>query len=110
MSVKRAAEDVGDKAAQQPIAGSMAGAIGRLIAVDAGRHHHVEPLLDQFADHRRRARRVVGRVAVDQDVDVGFDVVEHAPHHVALALMRLAAHHGAGRCAAAMVLSVELLS
>jgi hypothetical protein len=36
------------------------------------------------------------RVAVDQHVDVGLDVVEHAPHHVALALVRLAADHGAG--------------
>ena len=44
----------------------------------------------------RRARRVVGGVAVDQHVDVGLDVGEHAPHHVALALVRLAPHHGAG--------------
>ena len=45
----------------------------------------------------RRARRIVGGVAVDQHVDVGVDVGEHAPHHVALALVRLAAHDGAGR-------------
>ena len=44
----------------------------------------------------RRARRIVGGVAVDQHVDVGFDVVEHPPHHVTFALMGLAAHDGAG--------------
>ena len=90
-----AAEHVGDKAGQQPVAGAMAGAIGRLLAIDAGRHHHVEPLLDELCDHRRRARRVVGRVAVHQDVNIRFDVIEHPPHHVALALVGLAANHGA---------------
>ena len=91
-----AAENVGDKAGQHPVAGAVAGAIGRLVAIDAGRHHHVEPVADQFCDHRRRARRVIGGVAVDQHVDVGLDVVEHPPHHMALALMGLAADHGAG--------------
>ena len=37
-------------------------------------------------DHRRRARRVIGGIAVDQHVDVGFHVAEHAPHDMALAL------------------------
>ena len=39
---------------------------------------------------------VVGGVAVDQHVDVGLDVGEHPAHHVALALVRLPPHHGAG--------------
>ena len=106
-----AAEDMGDEAGQQPIAGAMAGAIGRLLAIDAACHHHVEPFRDELVDHRRRARRVVGRVAVDQHVNIGLDVVEHAPHHVALALM--ASRGGPRRrpvCAAATVPSVELLS
>ena len=47
-------------------------------------------------DHAARARRVVGGVAVDQHVDVGVDVGEHAPHHAALALVLLAADDGAG--------------
>src|SRR6516162_3211727 len=34
---------------------------------------------------------------VDQHVDVGINVGEHAPHHMALALAALAAHLGAGR-------------
>ena len=96
MSVKAAPEHVGDEAGQQPVAGAMTGAIGRLVLVDAGGDHHVEPLVDQLRDHAARARRVVGGVAIDQHVDVGLDVGEHAPDHVAFALVRLAAHHGAG--------------
>ena len=42
------------------------------------------------------ARRVVGGVAVDQHVEVGLDVGEHAPHHVALALALFLEHLGAG--------------
>ena len=42
------------------------------------------------------ARRIVGGVAVDQHVDVGLDVGEHAPHHEALALALLAPNDGAG--------------
>ena len=87
---------MGDEAGQQPVAGAMAEAVGRLLAIDADGHDHVEPVVDQLVDHRRRARRVVGGVAVDQHVDVGLDVGEHAPHHVALALVGLAADHGAG--------------
>ena len=45
---------------------------------------------------RPGARRVVGGVAVDQHVDVGVDVGEHAPHHAALALVLLAPDDGAG--------------
>jgi len=85
-----------DEAAQQPVAGAMAGPVGGLLAVGARRHHHVEPLGNELVDHRRRARRIVGRIAVHQHVNIGFDVVEHAPHHVAFALMGLAADHGAG--------------
>ena len=54
-------------------------------------------IVDQRVDHARRARRIIGRVAIDQHVDVGIDIGEHAPHHMALALAALAAHLGAGR-------------
>ena len=107
---ERVAEHVRDKTGEQPVAGAMAGPVRRLFVVDAGADHHVEPFLDQSRDHRRRARRVVGRVAVDQHVNVSFDIVEHPPHHVAFALVGLAADHGAGARAAATVPSVELLS
>ena len=87
---------MGDKAGQQPVAGAVAQAIGRLLAIDPDRADHVEPLGHELADHRARARRVVGGVAVDQHVDVGLDIGEHAPHHAALALVLLAADDGAG--------------
>ena len=43
-----------------------------------------------------RARRIISRVPIDQDVDVGIHIGEHPPHHVALALVHLAADEGAG--------------
>jgi hypothetical protein len=75
---------------------SRSSAVGRLIALDAGCDHHVEPLDQKLADHGGCARRVVRGIAVHQNVDVGFDVVEHPPHHMAFALIGLAAHDGAG--------------
>src|SRR6185312_10251403 len=92
-----AAEHVGDEAGQEPVAGAMAGAVGGLGLLDARAHDHVAAVPDQAGDQARRARRVVGGVAVDQDVDVGLDVGEHAAHDKALALPRLAEHLGAGR-------------
>jgi len=57
-----------------------------------------EPVGDELVDHGLRARCIIGRVAVDQHVEVGFDIIEHPPHHVTLALMGLAADHCARRC------------
>ena len=74
----------------------MAASVGGLRLVDAKADHHVEMLVAQPVDHARSARRVVGRIAVDQHVDIGFDVGEHAAHDVTLALALLAAHDGAG--------------
>ena len=51
---------------------------------------------EQLFDHARRARRIIGRIAIDQHVHVGVDIGEHAPDHMALALPPLAAHLGAG--------------
>ena len=42
------------------------------------------------------ARRVIGTVAVDQQIYVRINVREHAADDVALALQRLLAHDGAG--------------
>jgi hypothetical protein len=90
-----APEHVGDEAGQEPVAGAMAAAVSRLIAIDTGGDHHVQTLVDELGHHAGRTRRVVGRIAIDQHVDVRLDVAEHPPHHVALALIRLAANHGA---------------
>ena len=81
---------------QQPVAGAVAGAVGGHFAVDAVGDHHVEPVLEQPLDHAGGARRVVGRVAIDQHVDVGLYVGEHAPHHVAFALALFLVDLGAG--------------
>ena len=86
---------MGDKPGEEPVAAAMAATIGRRLAIDPGGNHHIQPLFDELGDHRRRARRIVGRVAVDQHVDVGLDVIEHPPHHVTLALIGFAANHGA---------------
>ena len=85
-----------DKAGEDAVASAVADAIRSLLALDAGRHYHVEAFGEELADHGRRARRIVGGIAVDQDVDVGFDVVEHPPHHVTFALIGFASHDGAG--------------
>ena len=83
------------KAGQHPVAGAVAGPIGGRRLIDAKTHHHVEMIRHQRLDHARRAGGIVGRVAVDQHVDIGVDIGEHAPHHMALALAVLAAHFGA---------------
>ena len=41
--------------------------------------------------------RVIGVVAIDQDVNISLDIGEHAADDVAFALQRLRPHHGAGR-------------
>ena len=73
----------------------MTGPVGGLGLVDAKPHHHVEMIRQQQLDHARRAGGVVGRVAVDQQVDIGIDIGEHPPHHMTLALAAFAAHLGA---------------
>ena len=74
----------------------MAGPVGGDRLVDAKAHHHVEVVVDQRVDHARGARGVIGRIAIDQHIDVGIDIGEHAPDHMPLALAALAAHDGAG--------------
>ena len=48
-------------------------------------------------EHARRGGGIVGVVAIDQDIDVGFDIGEHAADDVAFALQALAPHDRAGR-------------
>ncbi len=92
-----APEQLGQKSGQDAIAETMSSAVRGLLLIDARRDHHVEVFLAQPRDQLRRARRVIGAVAIDQHVDVGGHVGEHAPHHVALALPRLAPDDGARR-------------
>ena len=75
----------------------MAGSVGGGRLIDTKPHHHVEVVVDQRVDHARGAPGIVGRVAIDQHIDVGIDIGEHAPDHMSLALAALAAHGGAGR-------------
>jgi hypothetical protein len=56
--------------------------------------HHVQLLAQKAADQRRRGAGVIGMVAVDEDVDVGLDVGEHAPDHVAFAPQGFVHDHG----------------
>jgi hypothetical protein len=96
MSVKARPNMWATKPVKSRLPGPMTGAIGRVVAIDAGGDHHVQPLVGQLGDHAARAGRIVGRIAIDQHVDVGLDVVEHPPDHVAFPLIGLAANHGAG--------------
>ena len=74
----------------------MAAPIGGLDLIDAKAHHHIETIRHQRIDHARGAGGVVGGIAVDQNIDIGVDVGEHAPDHMTLALAAFAAHLGAG--------------
>ena len=73
---------------------AVTGAIGLLALRNAPGTDHVEALLDQGGDQAGGAGGIVGAVAIDQDIGVGLDVGEHAPHHRALALARLAPDDG----------------
>src|SRR5262249_59877564 len=74
----------------------MTAAVGRLVLIDARPDHHVETLFDETRAHDAGARRIVGGVAIHQNVEVRVDVGEHSPHDVALALVPLAPHQRAG--------------
>ena len=75
---------------ERSVSGAMAAPVGRFFAVDTRADDHVEPLLNEPRDHRARARRIIGRVPVGEHINVSVHIGEHAPHHIALALMRLA--------------------
>src|SRR6266481_1340275 len=70
----------------QPVAEPMAGAIGIL----GGRNPHaideIETLLDETADQAGGGGGIIPIVAVDEHVDVGFNIGKHSPHHISLAL------------------------
>ena len=89
----RLADLEGGVAAVAVASGQAASTLALLNITRAG--DHVVLAVEHPLHQPRRRGGVVGAVAVHQHVDVGLDVGEHAPHHVALALARLCAHHGA---------------
>jgi hypothetical protein len=64
---------------------------------DAGADHHVEIVGDQAVDQLSRRRGIIGHIAVDQHIDLGVHIGEHAAHDIAFALVRRGAHDRAGR-------------
>jgi hypothetical protein len=96
MSVKLRPNNCESKPGHRAIAEDVTAAIGLGRFVDASADDHVEPFAGQPLDHRRRCGRVIGRVAIGHDIDVGIDIGEHPADDVALALHPLAADHGAG--------------
>ena len=52
-------------------------------------------VVHQVSDHSGREFGIIGGVPIHQEVDLGLDVREHAPDHVALALQRFTADNGA---------------
>ena len=111
------AECPADDAVEEAVAALVTGPVGRptqsIGSADA-EHVIVRPG-EQRLDHRRARRRVVGVVAVDQQIDVGFEVAEGASHDVALALHVLDAHDRArltsalaGGVGAAVVVDVDV--
>jgi len=55
-----------------------------------------ELFANQCIDHARSTCGVIGCVTIDQHINVGIDIGEHAPDHVSLALAAFPAHHCAG--------------
>ena len=90
-------ENEAHHAGQHQVAEAVAVAVGRLDVGDPHAVDHVELVVDQEADHLGRGAGLIGIVAIGKDVEVGLHVGEHAPHHMALALLRFGAHDGAGR-------------
>jgi len=90
------AEEHAEQRVQHAVAEGVPPAVRCRVVVLAHRRHHVEAVVDEPCDEVGRARRVVGGVAVDEDVDVGLHLGEHASHHATLARSLLAAHDRAG--------------
>ncbi len=74
----------------------MAGPVGGRGLVLAAADDHVQLLLQHHPHHRRRGVRLVGRIAVDEQIEVGVDVGEHAAHHMAFSRVGLVADDGPG--------------
>ncbi len=88
-------ENIANEGGEQVIAEAMPSAIGVRVLRNARAVDEIEPFVEEPLDEARHRRRFVGVVAVDQHVDIGVDIGKHPAHHVAFALPRLGAHHGA---------------
>src|SRR6185295_19680196 len=71
-------------------------AVGLLFLSDAATDDHVEIFIDQFLDHFRRTRRVIGRVTVDEQINIRLDVGEHPADDMTFALTRFVSDDSAG--------------
>jgi hypothetical protein len=57
---------------------------------------HIQAIPDQLVDHDRRGGRIVSHVSVNQNIQIGLDIGEHATDDIAFALTGLGTNHGAG--------------
>jgi hypothetical protein len=105
-----AAKNRREETGQHPVAGAMAGPVSSFSPVDTKAHHHIEMVRQQPLDHARGAGGIVGRVAVDQHVDIGVDVGEYARTTWPLPWRRSLRTCGPASRATATVRSDELLS
>ena len=75
-----------DKAGQHFVAETVAGPVRFQIRFDADSVDHVDLVPNDGTDQREGAGRVIGIVAIDQEVNVGLDVCEHSTNDVTFAL------------------------
>jgi hypothetical protein len=54
---------------------------------NTGTNGHVGMFAQHMSDEHWGRRRVIGAVAIRHDVNVGIDIGEHAPHHMAFAAL-----------------------
>ena len=97
MSEKLRPEQLREQPGHHPVAQHMPAPIRLRGLMDARADHHIELLVEHARHQLGRARRLVGRVAVRHDIEVGIDVGEHPADDRALALDALGADHRARR-------------
>jgi hypothetical protein len=85
------AEEACSQGRQQSVAQDMTRPVGKVAFSDPGCDHHIEAVSKEVFDQGRRTGRVIGVVAVNQDVEISFNVGEHPAHNIAFALTGFAA-------------------
>jgi len=91
----RAPKQARKESGQHDVAPGMPTPIGPLVGGLAQADHHVMPI-KHLLHQQGRARRVVGRITIDHEVHIGFDVRELTPHHIALAAQLYRPHDRTG--------------
>jgi len=89
------AENVSHHCGQDVIPEAMTSSVGFHALRHSRAIDEVEIFVDRSANHARGSLGFIGRVAVDQHVDVGIDVGEHATDDISLSLTRLVANNRA---------------